>query len=56
MHRINYNTCPYAFLDNPQAKTIKPEYPCAHPRNTEGDCPLNNKKPRQTAPCKLLED
>lgn len=52
--KVNYWTCDFGeemdeFLEN----TFGP-FPCNHPENLDGDCPLTNKKTGQLDECQLL--
>ena len=57
MQGTHYWDCRYSMDEEEKVTTFNTtDYPCQHPHNWEGDCPLQNKKPGQKAPCRLLEN
>lgn len=51
--RINYWECDYKEEPDDRPETTGP-FPCHHPENFEGDCPLKNKRIGQKDTCELL--
>jgi len=49
--KVNYDKCKYRGSTEDEMEGVK--YPCEHPNNFEGDCPLNNKKENQKDECSL---
>jgi len=54
--KINYYSCRYqdAEHDDHEDEAFG-KYPCSHPENHDGDCPLANKQRGQRDYCALLD-